>query len=76
MIHFPPPHKNALCPHNRFSTQLFLNEDGRIREKRSSKLHYRFQRYSTLTKTVLLEYQYLQSYDSLFDFLRDRKSVV
>ena len=34
------------------------------------KRHYRFQRYSTLTKTVLLEYQYLQSYDSLFDFLR------
>ena len=34
-----------------------------------SKLHYRFRQYSTLTKTVLLESQYLQSYDSLPDFL-------
>ena len=33
-----------------------------------SELHYRFRRYSTLTKTVLLESQYLQSYDSLPDF--------
>ena len=49
---------------------LFLNEDGKIREKRLSKLHYRFRRYSTLTTTVLLESQYLQSYDSLPDFLR------
>ena len=43
---------------------LFLNEDGRIREKRLSKLHYRFRRYSTLPKTVLHESQYLQSYES------------
>ena len=42
---------------------LFLNEDGRIRGKRLGKLHCRFRRYSTLTKTVLLESQYLQSYD-------------
>ena len=35
-----------------------------------SKLHYQFRQYSTLTKTVLLESQYLQSYDSLPDFLR------
>ena len=51
---------------------LFLNKDGRIRGKRLSKLHYRFQRYSTLTKTVLLESQYLQNYDSLPDFLRPK----
>ena len=66
---FFPPHKNALFPHNRFLYPRFLNEDGRIREKRLSKLHYRFRRYSTLTKKVLLESQYLQSYGSHFDFL-------
>ena len=38
----------------------------------SCKLHYRFRRYSTLTKTVLLESQHLQSYDSLPDFLRPK----
>ena len=48
---------------------LFLNEDGRIREKGLSKLHCRFRRYSTLTKTVLLESQYLQSYDDLLQIL-------
>ena len=31
-----------------------------------------FRRYSTLTKTVLLESQYLKSYDSLPDFLRPK----
>ena len=41
---------------------------GRILKNGLSKLHYRFRRYSTLTKTVLLESQYLQS-DSLSDFL-------
>ena len=41
---------------------LFLNEDGRILKNGLSKLHYRFRRYSTLTKTILLEFQYLQSY--------------
>ena len=33
---------------------LFFNEDGRIRERRLSKLHYQFRRYSTLPKTVCL----------------------
>ena len=53
---------------------LFLNEDGRILKTWNgfSKLHHRFRRYSTLTKTVLLESQYLQSYDSLSDFLRPK----
>ena len=37
-----------------------------------SKLHYRFRRYSTLTKTVLLESQYLKSYGSIPDFLRPK----
>ena len=49
--------------------RLFLNEDGRIRKKRLSKLHYRFRRYSTLPKTVLLESQYLQSNDDLLQIL-------
>ena len=59
----PGPSSPSLCrydtflfPHkkNTFSQQsifypLFLNEDGRIRGKRHSKLHYRFRRYSTLS---------------------------
>ena len=53
---------------------LFLNEDGRILKIGLSnlKLFYRFRRYSTLTKTVLLESQFLQCYDSLPDFLRPK----
>ena len=51
---------------------LFLKEDGRNLKNGLSKLHYRFRRYSILTKTVLLESQYLQSYDSLPDFLRPK----
>ena len=67
MIHFFPD-KNALFPQNRFFTHFFS-----MRQKRFSKLHYRFQRYSTLPKTVLLESQYLQSYDDRFGL---RKSVI
>ena len=52
--------------------QFFLNEDGRILKNGLSKLLYQFRRYSILTKTVLLESQYLQSYDSLPDFLRPK----
>ena len=70
MIHFFSPTKMRLFP--TFDFLLFLNEDGRIREKHISKLHYRFRRYSTLTKTVLLESQYLQSYGRLPDFLRPK----
>ena len=64
-------HKNPLSPHNYFY-RLFLNEDGRILKNGLSKLHYRFRQCSTLTKTVLLESQYLQSYDRLPDFLRPK----
>ena len=38
----------------------------------SSITSYRFRRYSTLPNTVLLESQYLQCYDSLPDFLRQK----
>ena len=48
---------------------LFLNEDGRILKNGLSKLHYQFRRYSTLTKTFLLESQCLQSYDELLQIL-------
>ena len=48
---------------------LFCNEDGRIRKNLLSELHYRFRRYSTLPKTVLLESQYLQSYEDLLQIL-------
>ena len=51
---------------------LFLNEDGRILKNGLSKLHCRFRRYSTLPETVLLESQYLQSYESRPDFLRPK----
>ena len=51
---------------------LFLNEDGRILKNGIFKLHYQFRRYSTLTKTVLHESQYLQSYDSFPDFPRPK----
>ena len=68
MIHFPPPTKMHFFPQSIFYP-LFLNEDGRIRGKRLGKLHYRFRRYSTLLKTVLLESQYLQSYDDLLQIL-------
>ena len=69
---FFSPTKN--CQKSTFSPQsifypLFLNEDGRIRGKRFSKLHYRFRRYPTLPKTVLLESQYLQSYDDFLQIL-------
>ena len=37
--------------------------------KRLRKLHYQFRRYSTLPETVLLESQYLQSYDDLLQIL-------
>ena len=63
-----PPQKSTFSPQS-ICYPLFLNKDGRILKNGLSKLHYRFQRYSNLTKTVLLETQYLQSYDSLPDFL-------
>ena len=81
---FAPPKPPQLCflsslllPHELISPQsifytLFLNDEGRILKNGLSKLHYRFRRDSTLTKTVLLESQYLQSYDSLSDFLRPK----
>ena len=66
---FSPPQKSTFSPKSIFYPR-FLNEDGRIREKRLSKLHYRFRRrYSTLPKTVLLESQYLQCYDDLLQIL-------
>ena len=63
--------KCTFSPHSIFSP-LFLNEDGRVLKNGLSKLHYRFRRYSTVPKTVLLESQYLQSYDSIPDFLRPK----
>ena len=65
------PQKCTFSQQSIFYT-LFLNEDGRILKNGLSKLHYRFRRYSTLPKTVLLESQYLQSYDSLPDFLKPK----
>ena len=35
-----------------FFSRFFLNEDSRIRKNRLGKLHYRFQRYTSLIKTV------------------------
>ena len=71
MMHFFSPTKILFFPQSNFHP-LFLNEDGRIRGKRPSKLHYQFRRYQTLPWTILLESQYLQSYDSLPDFLRPK----
>ena len=48
MMHFFSPTKILFFPQSNFHP-LFLNEDGRIRGKRHSKLHYRFRRYSTLS---------------------------
>ena len=45
---------------------LFLNEDDRIKKTRPSKLHYRC---ASLTETILLESQSLQSYDHLLQIL-------
>ena len=53
MILFFSPRKCTFSPPSLFYP-LFLTEDGRIRGKRLSKLPYRFRRYSSLTKTVLL----------------------
>ena len=70
------PYRSPIFPTIDFYP-LFLNEGGRILKNGLSKLHYRFRRFSTLTKTVLLESQYLQSYDSLPDFLRPKlKKIV
>ena len=62
------PQKSTVSPQS-IVYPLFLNEDGRIRGERLSKLHYRFRRYPTLPKTILLEYQYLQSDDDLLQIL-------
>ena len=43
--------------------------DGKIREFVFSKLHCRFRRYASLTKTDLLESEWLQSYDNLLQIL-------
>ena len=67
MIHFPPPLQKSFPTIDFLPT--FLNEDGRTRGKRLSKLYYRFWRYSTLPKTVVLESQYLQSYADLIQIL-------
>ena len=53
------PHRKPLFPQSIFYP-LVLNADGRILKNGLSKLHYRFLRYSTLPKTVLLESRYLQ----------------
>ena len=63
-----PPQKSTFSPQS-ICYPLFLNKDGRILTNGRSKLHYRFRRYSTLPKTVLLESQYLQSYDDLVQIL-------
>ena len=59
---------------------LFLNEDGRNLKNGLSKLHCRFRRHSTLLKTVLLEFQYLQGYDDLLHYFfwpkKIRKTVL
>ena len=68
MIHFVSLQKCTFSPQSIFYP-LFLNEDGRIRGKRLSMLHNRFLRYSTLPKTLLLESQYLQSYDDFLQIL-------
>ena len=68
MIHIFFPQKCTFSPQSIFYP-LFLNEDGRSRGKRLSKLHYRFRQYSTLPKTILLESQYLQSYNDLLQIL-------
>jgi hypothetical protein len=64
----------ALFRYNQFSTlfkkSLFLNEGGRIKKNHLSKLHYQFQRYTSLIKSVQLELQCLQSYDGFPDFYR------
>ena len=66
------PYKNPHFPPNLFSTNFFSMKMAEFLKRALlvSKLHYQFRQYSTLTKTVLLESQYLQSYDSLPDFLR------
>ncbi len=55
---------------------LFLNEGGRIKKNRLSKLHYRFQRYTSLIKSVYLESQCLLSYDGVLDFFRPNFEVL
>ena len=63
--------KIALFLHNRFSTHFFSMKMAELGGKRLSKLHS----ISTIfesnfeTKTVLLEFQYLQSYDDLLQIL-------
>ena len=70
------PTKMQFSPQSIFHPR-FLNEDGRILKNGLSKLHYRFQRYSTFLKTVLLKSQHLQSYDSRPDFLgQNLKKIV
>ena len=65
---FPPTTKIHFFPTIDF-IPLFLSEDGRIREKCLGKLDSRFRRYSILTKTVLIESLYLQSYDDFLQIL-------
>jgi hypothetical protein len=48
---FFSPQKFTFSPQSIFNP-LFLNKDSRIRKNRLSKLHYRFQRYTSLIKTV------------------------
>ncbi len=51
LIFFFSPQKFTFSPQSIFCP-LFLNEGGRIRKNHLSKLHYRFQSYSNLIKTV------------------------
>ena len=62
-------HCFSLFRHSRFATDFLLNEDGRIRENRLRKLHYRFRRNTSLINGVKRESQYLQSFDGLLQNL-------
>ncbi len=62
-------HKNSLFRHNRLSTIFFSIKVAESGNNHLSKLHYRFQRYTSLIKTVQLESLYLQSYDGLLKIL-------
>ncbi len=69
MFLFFLPRKFTFSPQSVFYS-LFLNEDSRIRKNISSKLHYRFQRCTSLIKRVQLEFQCLPSYDGLLEMFR------
>ena len=53
--------QSIVCP-------FFFNEGGRIKKNRPSKLHYRFQRSTSLIKCVFLESQILNAYGAMMEF--------